>query len=336
MDTTFIVLRSPGILFYGVVCLFVLPRSTEGAPFYYTTQSKSYRIGMIADLDAKAKKGNDTWYSFFKRGYLTNEGENKYSVKFDDEVLEVRSKLSYKLKGMELSDLIVFNDELYSCDDKTGVISRLNITSTNVQPIPWVILSDGNGNEVKGFKCEWMTVKDDCLFVGGHGLKINQSKKTMYIKKISKEGEVEHISWVDQFEAIRKVIGITDPGYITHEAVNWSPINNKWFFLPRKASTEEFDEEKDEIKGTNFLIKMNGDDIEVIRVGNTEEIESPSHGYSSFKFIPGSEEKHILALKSEEHNGNTASYISVFDIMGKILMPEIQIADDKFEGIEFI
>ncbi|CAB4069442.1 CANT1 [Lepeophtheirus salmonis] len=282
MHTTFIVLRSPGILFYGIICLFVLPRSTEGAPFYYTTQSKSYRIGMIADLDAKAKKGNDTWYSFFKHGYLTNEGEDKYSVKFDDEVLEVRSKLSYKLKGMELSDLIAFNDELYSCDDKTGVISRLNITSTNVQPIPWVILSDGNGNEVKGFKCEWMTVKDDCLFVGGHGLKINQSKKTI------------------------------------------------------KASTEEFDEVKDELKGTNFLIKMNGDDIEVIRVGNTEKIESPSHGYSSFKFIPGSEEKHILALKSEEHNGNTASYISVFDIMGKILMPEIQIADDKFEGIEFI
>nr|XP_040573816.1 soluble calcium-activated nucleotidase 1-like [Lepeophtheirus salmonis] len=147
---------------------------------------------------------------------------------------------------------------------------------------------------------------------------------------------VQHISWVNQFEAIRKATGIKDRGYITHEAVNWSPIHKKWFFLPRKASTEEFDEDKDELKGTNLLIKMNGDDIEVVRVGNTEEIESPSHTFSSFKFIPGSNEEHILALKSKEHNEITASYISVFDITGRILMPEIKIADDKFEGIEFL
>ncbi|XP_071749988.1 soluble calcium-activated nucleotidase 1 [Lepeophtheirus salmonis] len=237
---------------------------------------------------------------------------------------------------MELSELIVFNDELYSCGDKTGVISRLNITSTVVQAIPWVILSDGNGNEEKGFKCEWMTVKDEYLYVGGHGLKIGQNRNPMYIKKISKDGAVEHISWVNQFEAIRKATGIKDLGYITHEAVNWSPIHNKWFFLPRKASTEKFDEHKDELKGTNLLIKMNGDDIEVVRVGNTQEIESPSHTFSSFKFIPGSNEEHILALKSKEHNEITASYITVFDITGRILMPEIKIADDKFEGIEFL
>jgi hypothetical protein len=35
--------------------------------------------------------------------------------------------------------------------------------------IPWVLLNDGPGNTTKGFKGEWMTVKDQHLYVGGLG-----------------------------------------------------------------------------------------------------------------------------------------------------------------------
>ena len=35
--------------------------------------------------------------------------------------------------------------------------------------IPWVVLSDGNGHTAKGFKGEWMTVKNERLYVGGLG-----------------------------------------------------------------------------------------------------------------------------------------------------------------------
>lgn len=35
--------------------------------------------------------------------------------------------------------------------------------------IPWVILEDGPGNVDKGFKAEWMAVKDHLLYVGGLG-----------------------------------------------------------------------------------------------------------------------------------------------------------------------
>ena len=51
---------------------------------------------------------------------------------------------------MELSELVVFNGKLYSVDDRTGVVYLVE----NNKVVPWVILSDGNGGETKGFKGE--------------------------------------------------------------------------------------------------------------------------------------------------------------------------------------
>jgi len=72
--------------------------------------------------------------------------------------------------------------------------------------------------------------------------------------------------------------------------------------------------------------------LQVLHVGNI----IPTHGFSSFKFIPGSSDKVIIALRSEENKGATATYIMGFDITGKILLPETKIADKKYEGFEFI
>lgn len=43
-----------------------------------------------------------------------------------------------------------------------------------------------------------------------------------------------------------------------------------------------------------------------------------------------------MALKSEEVGSTTASYITAFKIDGTILLPEIKVANHKYEGIEFI
>lgn len=61
-----------------------------------------------------------------------------------------------------------------------------------------------------------------------------------------------------------------------------------------------------------------------------------THGFSSFKFIPGTDDTLIVALKSEENKGKTATYVMVFHIDGKILYPETKVADLKYEGLEFI
>ena len=60
------------------------------------------------------------------------------------EVLE--SHLAEKGRGMELSDLIVFNGKLYSVDDRTGVVYQID----GSRVVPWVILSDGDGTVGKG------------------------------------------------------------------------------------------------------------------------------------------------------------------------------------------
>ena len=47
---------------------------------------------------------------------------------------------------MELSELVIFNGRVYSVDDRTGIVYEI----TEDRPIPWVILPDGNGKEIKG------------------------------------------------------------------------------------------------------------------------------------------------------------------------------------------
>ena len=62
----------------------------------------------------------------------------------------------------------------------------------------------------------------------------------------------------------------------------------------------------------------------------------PVRGYSSFKFIPETDDSVIIALKTEEFKGKTSSYVTAFTIDGKIIMPDQKISDLKFEGIEFL
>ena len=63
---------------------------------------------------------------------------------------------------------------------------------------------------------------------------------------------------------------------------------------------------------------------------------TPTRGFSSFKFLPGSREKIIVALKTEEYQGRMSTYIMAFTTDGYIIMPEMKVANEKFEGIEFI
>lgn len=123
-------------------------------------------------------------------------------------------------------------------------------------------------------------------------------------------------------------------GYIIHESSVWSDIHRHWFFLPRRASKETYDEVEDEHRATNlmFIADENFKNIKVKTIGELK----PTHGFSSFKFIPGTSDSIIVALKSEEEKGNIASYILAFDINGKIIMPELKIGTVKYEGIEFV
>ena len=119
-----------------------------------------------------------------------------------------------------------------------------------------------------------------------------------------------------------------------HESGVWSDIHQSWFFLPRRASTETYDETADEKRATNIMFKVNHDfdDIQMSRIGPFH----PTHGFSSFKFLPGTNDHVIVALKSEEDQGKINSYIMAFTMDGDVLLEETKIADHKLEGVEFI
>ncbi|XP_008327764.1 soluble calcium-activated nucleotidase 1 isoform X2 [Cynoglossus semilaevis] len=308
------------------------------SPPEHTPHGTRYRIGVIADLDHSSKSTKkQTWFSYMRRGYLlVSQSGDKVAVEWDTDRVVLESHLSESGRGMELSELVVFNGKLYSVDDRTGVVYHID----GSKAVPWVILPDGDGNVPKGFKAEWLAVKDEHLYVGGlgkewtttEGVFVNNNPE--WVKVIGFEGDIKHENWVPKYKALKVAAGIEPPGYLIHESAAWSDTLQRWFFLPRRASNERYEEVADERRGTNLALSCspNFKDIIVSRVGPL----NPTHGFSSFKFVPNTDDQIILALKSEEDAGNIATYITAFTLDGRILLPETVIGDVKYEGLEFI
>lgn len=240
---------------------------------------------------------------------------------------------------MELSELQFWNGKLLAFDDRTGIIYEIISISDGYKVLPRYVLSEGDGNSSeKGFKNEWATVKDGNLYVGSIGKEwttpngkiINYNP--MYIKIIDANGNIRHVDWREKYEALRKVTGTTYPGYMVHEAVSWSPIHRKWFFLPRRMHNEMYDEKDELNRGANTLLIADEEfkNIEHKTIGKL----APTRGFSSMKFVPGRSHE-IIALKTEELGEQMVSYVMVFDWMTReILLPETKIDSEKFEGIE--
>ncbi|KAM8706149.1 hypothetical protein ACLKA7_010434 [Drosophila subpalustris] len=305
-----------------------------------------YRIGMIADLDTSSKvekaDGSTTWRSYMKKGYLTyTTTKNEIQISWDDGApTTLESGFALKGRGMELSELVTFNGKLLSFDDRTGLVYEIN----NDKVTPWLILMDGDGHNAKGFKSEWATVKDHTLYVGSMGKEWTtgtgdfQNNNPMYVKAISTKGEVRSINWTKNYKQLRLMSQqISWPGYMIHESGVWSELQQRWYFLPRRCSKDKYNETLDEHMGCNILISADEDFNIVETVKLDPDNTSPTHGFSSFKFLPHAKDSIIIALKSEELNGKTSTYLTAFSVDGKTMLPEIRINTDyKYEGFEFI
>jgi soluble calcium-activated nucleotidase 1 len=240
---------------------------------------------------------------------------------------------------MELSELVTFNGRLLTFDDRTGIVFEINAEDSSLSP--WVILTDGETISPKGFKSEWATVKNQQLYVGSMGKEWTnaggdfQNNNPMMVKVIDVNGEVKTLNWVKNFKAVRSALQIEWPGYLIHESGAYSEYQKKWFFLPRRCSTAKYNETLDETKGCNYLIIADESfsQIQTVQIGELK----PSRGYSSFKFVPGTHDSIIVALKTEELNGSTSTFVTVFDIKGNILHADEKIQTEfKYEGFEFI
>ncbi|XP_033214928.1 soluble calcium-activated nucleotidase 1 [Belonocnema kinseyi] len=304
-----------------------------------TTNGVNYKIAIISDLDERSKnlQKKDVWYSILKTGHLLWVPlTNTLSVTWDNQDVILSSSLAMGGRGMEFSELVTFDGHLLTFDDRTGIVYSIEES----QIYPWVILMDGNGKSSKGFKSEWATVKDEQLYVGSMGKEWTtssgqfQHNNPQWIKIISPRGETHTMNWIYNYKKLRKAINIEFPGYMIHESGIWSSEHESWFFLPRRCSIQRYNETLDETMSCNVLLKAdeNFKDIQVTNIGTL----TPTRGFSSFKFLPGSNEKIIIALKSEEYQGRMSTYIVAFTTDGDILMPEMKVANEKFEGFEFI
>uniref|UniRef100_A0A8C7X4D2 Calcium activated nucleotidase 1b n=1 Tax=Oryzias sinensis TaxID=183150 RepID=A0A8C7X4D2_9TELE len=264
-----------------------------------TPHGVRYRIAVIADLDTASRSSKDqTWFSYIKRGYLTvRDGASGLEVEWDADTVTLESQLSERGRG------------------------RWSRVSAGLQRSPTVGERGGGSAPVLIF--EWTTTSGEVL-----------NNNPEWVKVIGSNGDVEHQNWGPKYNSLRSAAGIEPPGYLIHESASWSERLQRWFFLPRRASHERYDETADEWRATNLLLSCPDDfsHISTRRVGPL----NPTHGFSSFKFVPGTDDQIILALKSEEDAGKIATYITAFSLDGQVLLPETEIGDVKYEGLEFI
>ncbi|TRY51278.1 Apyrase [Cryptosporidium tyzzeri] len=299
----------------------------------------SFRL--VADLDMKSKPGNGekNYKSLFQKGSIIQDKRGNYRVDWG-ESLELKSGYNEYGRGMELSELISYNGMMLAGDDRTGIIFEIIDDGKGVAPR--YILSEGNGRTAKGMKIEWFAVRDGILWVGSFGKEfvsngIIEKRDNMWVATIDKRGHVSRFNWSFVYEKIRNSLGAQYPGYCIHEAVIWSHLMRKWIFLPRRISFDEYDEEKDEKRGSNKMIIMT-DDFEILEIIDVGLI-IPERGFSSLKFLPGSFDQIIVATKSVEESisDTQKSFLTIFTINGKILMEDLEVPGDyKYEGIEFI
>ncbi|XGW23471.1 hypothetical protein V3C99_005588 [Haemonchus contortus] len=315
----------------------LLARHPESQPYIRKCGDgcTEYKLFIVTDLDRASKAGDWTWRAVTRQGLMKLDIHRKphVSIKWDSD-RNLTSAMNVKGRAMELSDLTVFHNRVLTPDDRTGLISEIR----DNQIIPWVFLNSGPGNTTDAFKCEWMTIKDGLLYVGSHGVeyktKHGSHRNNMWVKTVTSKGEVTNENWIGIYNKMKASVGIPEEGYLTHEAVQWSARRGRWFFLPRKASNTPYNETVDEKRGTNLLISStNLDNFDFKTVGKIV----PERGYSAFAFIPDTNDDLIVALKSKEVGDSTATYITVFNIEGQVILQDEELSGDfKFEGLYFL
>lgn len=112
---------------------------------------------------------------------------------------------------------------------------------------------------------------------------------------MDRDGRVKHVDWSREFIALRRAVGMTgrvEDGYMIHEAVQWSDVHQRWFFLPRKVSYGPYDKKLDPELCGNILLTADEHfkDIQVIQINSDNRPlreQRSDRGFSSLQFVPG-------------------------------------------------
>eukprot|EP01083_Nonionella_stella_P045215 121527_1 len=312
-----------------------------------------FKLAIVSDLDKKTVTDLDdsstSWRSSLKIGDLAvDQTGSTWNLSWPN---DAEHELKTNHRGMELRELVFFNDKFLTFDYATGTYE---ITKT--EDGVWKVTRD---DFVDPTKPEWATVKgDDTLYVGSTG---DKQKKNLVTEN---DGDFDDFdNWTPNFKAVWDAIAThlgdgadyaPGTGWVKHEAIMWSSVHNRWYFLPRnvldKPKTNSFAQQakQAETSGSNLMISCSDDfsDCKVQTVGDTNH---PDRGFSSFKFVPDSNDAKVVALKTvEKYDPVTTkttfkTYFTMFKLSddyegaATILVADQLISDDKkFGGINFL
>lgn len=315
-----------------------------------------FRFAAVTDLDqlSKVEGSKPKFRSYVLPGKITfNPDKNTYDLEMEP-TRELVTGHNEAGRGAEFSELTIYNNRLLTFDDRTGEVFEILNTPDGKSSfvVPRFVVTEGDGDTDKGMKWEWSTVKNGELYMGSMGKEYTRPDGTiantnnLWVSILNSRGELRRMDWQRQFNYVRKALGAENPGYLIHEAINWSPYLRKWIFMPRRISHEKYDDVLDEKRGSNkvVLVDENFSSHEIVNVNMKSK--DGLHGFSSFAFIPGTGDKHVLALRSVEEDCagddldicKQRSYFVIFDVTtGEVLMDEIKIKEDmKYEGVEFV
>ena len=90
------------------------------------------------------------------------------------------------------------------------------------------------------------------------------------------------------------------------------------------------------------LVKVDLPGTDLIHLSDFLRIElflkSFLRGFSAFRFIPGTDDNLIIALKTAENpeTKKMKTYVTVFTVDGQIYLDDQHVEEDKYEGIDFL
>ncbi|CAH0520784.1 unnamed protein product [Peronospora belbahrii] len=329
----------------------------HGSTLLPSTRPDSFSIVIVADLDKQSKDESSVkpqFISYIMHATLkvvpdsssSRFNRDVYSVTFGEET-KFTTSINEAGRGFELSELVWFNGKLLAFDDRTGIVFRLKhfeggSKTKPLQAIPEHIVMEGDGIASKGQKHEWATVKDGELYMGSVGKEFTDNSGNvigdgnLWVAIMDHVGDIRHEDWTANFAAVRTALRCDWPGYVVHEAIEWSSIHRQWFILPRRVSTSMYNDVEDEKHGSNKVV-IASEDFSSIQVREVGKV-TPLRGFSSFKFVPRTDDSVVVAIKSVEveDEKKQTSFITVFDLEGNVLMDETEIPGaKKYEGVAF-
>ena len=326
-------------------------------PGYFRLPPPSSHIpfAAITDLDQLSRiEGGDKpqFRSLLAPGTLQVLNNNRYEITFAPETRTLTTKHNEAGRGAEFSELTLYQNRLLTFDDRTGdVFEILNTDGTSSFVVPRFVVTEGNGETDKGMKWEWATVKQNELYMGSMGKEYTRpdgsvlNRNNLWIGILNANGDLRREDWTERYKLVRQALNAWNPGYLIIEAVLWSDALQKWVFLPRRISHEMYDEHADEQMGGHQLVLVDDKFTTTTVVDIKMESLDGLKGFSSFAFVPGTGDKHALAIRSVEEDCvddlaqcKQRAYMLVFNVLtGEVLSEEVKIPGNfKYEGVEFV